>query len=180
MSKQLKTLMRKDLKQRFEAVDGGVLIRTQGLDSEKTYAFRKALNAKKLKYSVVKNSVATHALSQLGYKASELEKVFKGAVGVVYSRESGSALASAKALSEWKRDTRDKTVEWVGAFMDGSVMGAKDAEALKDAPTRPEALAMLCGILQAPVTKLMATIREPAARVVYVMDARKRKLEETK
>lgn len=180
MSKQLKSLMRKDLKRRFEAIDGGVLIRATALNSENTYAFRKALNQKKLKYTVVRNSIAMHALSKLGYKATDLQKVFKGAVGVVYSGESGSAMASAKAVSDYKRDTRDKVIEWVGAFMDGAVMGAKDAEALKDAPTRPEALAMLCGILQAPVTKLMATIREPAARVVYVMDARKSKLEDGK
>jgi large subunit ribosomal protein L10 len=180
MSKQLKSLMQKDVQRRFDGVDGGVIIRTQGLDSHKTYAFRKALNDRQLKYAVVRNSIATSTLSKMGYKTPELEKVFKGALGVVYGRASGSAMASAKADSEWKRDARDKTIEWVGAFMDGAVMGPKDAEALKDAPTRPEALAMLCGILQAPVTKLMATIREPAARVVYVMDARKSKLEEAK
>lgn len=180
MSKELKSLMRQDLKRRFEAIDGGVLIRTQGLNSENTYAFRKALNARKLKYTMVRNSVAMHALSKLGYKSTELKKVFNGVVGVVYGVESGSALAGAKAVSEYKRDARDKVIEWVGAFMDGAVMGPKDAEALKDAPTRPEALAMLCGILQAPVTQLMATIREPAARVVYAMDARKTKLEDGK
>lgn len=177
MSKQLKSMMRADFKRRLDGVDGAVLIRTQGLDSHKTYAFRKALNQKKLKYTLLRNAIATQALVELGYKAKELDKVLTGSVGMVYSRESGSAMASARAVSEWKKESKDKVVEWVGAFMDGAVMGPTDAQALKDAPTRPQALAMLCGVLQAPVQQLLATIREPAVRVLYVMDARGRKLE---
>lgn len=180
MSKQLKTLMREDLKRRLQGVDGGVLIRTQGLDSHKTYALRKALQARQLKYTLLRNAIAEQAMSELGYKASDLAKVLKGSVGVVYGQDEGSAMAGARAVFDWKRDNKDKIVEWVGAFLDGSVLGPKEAQDLKDAPTRPQALAMLCGVIQAPVTQLMATIREPAMRLLYALDAKQRKMEEGK
>ena len=41
-----------------------------------------------------------------------------------------------------------------------------------------QARAQLAGVLQSTVTSLVATIREPAARMVFVLDAIKRKLEE--
>lgn len=177
MSKQLKSLMREDLKRRLKGVDGGILIRTQGLDSHKTYALRKALQSKQLKYTVIRNAIAEQAMVEMGYKQKELAKVLKGSVGMVYGHGEGSAMASAKAIFDWKKESKDKVVEWVGAFMDGGVMGPKEAQDLKDAPTRPVALAMLCGILQAPVSQLIGTVREPAVRVLYVLDAKHRKME---
>jgi len=172
MSKQLKTMMREQLEARFEGVDGGVLINTQGLNSEKTYAFRKAMHARKLQYAVVKNAVAAHAFAEKGYKLTDLQKVFKGPVGFLYSTEEGSATISAKGLAEWKRDAKDKIVEWKGGLIDGQVIvGAKDAEALKSAPGKQEARAMLAGALQAPIVKLAATLKELYARFAYAIHA---------
>lgn len=178
MSKYMKGLMRDQLKSRFDGVDGGVLISTTGLDSEKTYAFRAALNAKQLKYTVVRNSLLKKAFEDFGYSRAELDKHLTGSVGIVYGPVEGSAMAGARAVDEWKKETKDKVIEWKGAFMEGAVMGPQEAQDLKDAPTRDQAYAMLAGILQAPITQLLGTLAEPCKRVVYVMDAYKRKLEE--
>jgi large subunit ribosomal protein L10 len=171
MSKQLKTLMREALETKFEGVEGGVLINATALDSEKTYAFRKALHARKLKYTVVRNSIAARAFMGKGYKQNDLEKVLKGPVGIVYSKDEGGAVVAAKSVFEWKKDTRDKLVEWKGAFVDGQVLGPKDAEALRNAPGKREVRAMLAGALQAPISKLAATLQEMYARFAYAIHA---------
>lgn len=171
MSKQLKTLMRQALEAKFDGVDGGVLINAQGLDSERTYAFRKAMHARKLKYTVLRNAIAARALMGKGYKASELEKVLKGPIGLVYTTEEGSATLAARGVFDWKKETRDKVVEWKGALVDGQVLGAKDAEALRNAPGKREVRAMLAGALQAPIVKYAATLKEIYARFAYAIHA---------
>jgi ribosomal protein L10 len=171
MSKELKTMMREALDAKFEGVDGGILINANGLNSEKTYAFRKAMHAKKLKYTVVKNAIAARAFMGKGYSQKALDGVLKGPVGILYSKDEGSATLSAKALFDWKRDNKDKIIEWKGAFVDGAVVGGKDAEALRNAPGKREARAMLAGALQAPIVKLAATLKEMYARFAYAIHA---------
>ena len=56
-------------------------------------------------------------------------------------------------------------------------MAAEDAKALKDAPTKEVARGMLAGVLQAGVTQFMATVREPAMRLLYGLKARADKQE---
>ena len=169
MSKKLKGYMRDELKARFDGVDGGVFLSTQGLNSEKTYAFRAALQAKNVKYTVLRNALAKQALAEHGY--SGLDKVLAGPVGVAYSTDENSAATSAKAVADWKAETRDKIVAWKGAFLEGEVLGPQDAENLKDAPTKDQARAMLLGLMQAPATQFLATIRETYARAAYVLQA---------
>lgn len=171
MSKQLKTLMRVAFEAKFDGIEGGVLINAQALNSEQTYAFRKAMHARKLKYTVLRNAVAAHAFVGQGYKKGELDKVLKGPVGIVYSAEEGAATLAARSVFEWKRETRDKLVEWKGAFVDGTVVGAKDAEALRNAPGKRELRAMLAGALEAPIVKLAATLKEMYARFAYAVHA---------
>lgn len=170
MSKPLKALMKSELTKQFGDIDGGILITAQGLDSEKTYAFRVALHKRNVKYTVLRNSLARHAFMAKGYEAKELAKVLKGPVGLLYTEEEGSAANAARFLSDWKREARDKVVQWAGALVDGSVVPAEGAEALKELPTKPQALAMLLGVMQAPATQLLGTVREPYARVVYVLN----------
>jgi large subunit ribosomal protein L10 len=178
MSRFLKALMKDQLASRFDGVDGGVVISTAGLNSELTYDFRKTLHEQKLKYTVVRNSLIKNTFEEMGYPRPALNAHFKGQCGIVWGAVEGSAMAGARAVSDWKKERKDKVVAWKGAFMEGAVMGPQEAQDLKDAPTRDQAYAMLAGILQAPITQLLATVAEPAKGMVYVMDAYKRKLED--
>jgi large subunit ribosomal protein L10 len=178
MSRLLKAMMRTDIESRLNGVDGGVFVSTQGLNSELTYDFRVALNARNLRYMVLRNALARQALEAQGFDQAELKKIFTGNMGVVFGAEEGSACAAARAIDEWKTEKRDKVIEWKGAFMEGDLLGPKDAKSLKDAPTKDQARAMLLGIIQAPVTQFLATIREPFARIVYVLNNYHKKREE--
>ena len=166
------------LASRFDGVDGGLLVRTTGLNSEKTYAFRKMLNSKGMRVTMLRNSLARKTFEKQGYPTGELKKTLQGPLAMVYAKDvEGSATAAARVVSDWKKETRDKVVELAGALMDGSVMGPKEAEQLKDAPTRSDAYAMLAGVLQAPIAQLMGTLNEVPRQWIGVFDAYKRKLE---
>jgi ribosomal protein L10 len=171
MSKMMKGMIRDHYTSRFKDVDGGVFVRTQGLNSEKTYAFRAALHGRNLKYTVVRNAMARQAFREFGYTDEQIDVVLDGPVGLVWGKDEGSALNAARAIDEWKRENKDKVIQWVGAYMDGSTLDANDAKALKDAPTKEVARGMLAGALQAGVTQFMATVREPAMRLLYGLQA---------
>jgi len=171
MSKQLKTYLREALETRFDDIDGGVLINAQMLNSEATYNFRKAMHLRKLKYTVLRGAIAAHAFKAKGYDLKELQGVLRGPVGLLYSKEEGSAIKSAKALFEWKKEAKDKLVEWKGALLDGSVVSAKDAEKLRDAKGKRELLAEIAGTIQAPAQKLASTIKEIYQKMAYAVDA---------
>ena len=178
MSKLLKSLMQNEVKARFEGVDGGVLVSAQGLNSEKTYHFRKTMHEQGVKYTIVRNAFFQKAIGEYGYDTDELKKVLQGPLGVVYTEDENSAVVAAKALAAWKKEKKDKVILVQGAFMDGAVLGEKEANTLKDMPGKNEARAMLLGIMQAGITQLLATIREPHARVVYLLNSWKEKREE--
>jgi large subunit ribosomal protein L10 len=180
MSKQLKHMMRAELETTFQKVDGGLLLNTQALDSEGQFAFRKAMHQRKLSYTVVKNSIAAQAFKGKGYKIDELNKVFTGPIGILYSEETASAVVSAKALTawpEWKKIVKDKKIEIKGALLDGAVLNQKQAEQLKSAKGKKELQAELAGVLQAPIQKFAATLQEIYARLAYAVEAVKNKKE---
>ncbi|MEZ6188264.1 MAG: 50S ribosomal protein L10 [Planctomycetota bacterium] len=178
MSKELKSLMMDQLAGRFDGIDGGLLVSTTGLNSEQTYAFRKMLQGKGMRLTMLRNALARKTFEERGYPSDELKSTLKGQLCMVYTHDEGSATAAARVVTDWKKDTRDKIVQLQGALMDGSVMGPAEAEQLKDAPTRSDAYAMLAGALQAPIAKLMGTLNEVPRQWIGVFDAYKRKQEE--
>lgn len=178
MSKVLKALMQREVQSRLDGVDGGIFVSAQGLNSEKTYDFRSALHGQNLKYTVIRNAFARKAFLEFGFDAAAIDSVLKGPLGVVYTTEENSATTAAKAIGAWKKAAKDKAVVYQGAFIDGEILNAKQAKELEKAPGKLEARAMLLGIIQAPVTQLMATIREPHARAVYLLEAYRKKQEE--
>lgn len=175
MSRLLKGFMQRDVKARFEGIDGGIFISAQGLNAEKTYSFRAALHGQNVKYTIIRNAFARKAFIEFGFTAEAIDSVLQGPLGVVYTTEENSAVTAAKAIAAWKKSAKDRVVLYKGAFMDGEILDAKQAKGLESAPTKLEARGMLLGIIQAPVTTLLATIREPHARVVYLLEAYREK-----
>jgi large subunit ribosomal protein L10 len=53
----------------------------------------------------------------------------------------------------------------------GTLYGAKDIDRLASLPTKEQALAMLMGTMQAPISKFVRTLAEPAAKVTRAVKA---------
>ena len=178
MAKQLKTLIRKELVNRFKPVDGGVVVQYRGLDSAAIYDLRTKLHHKGAKLQVVKNALAKRAFADMGYDAKQLDKLFDGPVGVVYARDKQTgAVGAAKALLDWKKDTKDKFLEVKGGFLEGSVIDAAGVKALSDMPGRPQLLSMLAGAFQAPTQMLATALNECVQKFAGVLKALEEKKE---
>jgi large subunit ribosomal protein L10 len=53
----------------------------------------------------------------------------------------------------------------------GQLYGPKDIERLASLPTREQALSMLMGVMQAPISKFVRTLAEPTAKFVRTVKA---------
>lgn len=172
MAKQLKNLIRKELVARFKPVDGGVVVQYRGLDSAAIYDLRTKLHHKGAKLHVVKNALARRAFADLGYDAKKLEALFDGPVGVVYARDKQTgAVGAAKALLDWKKETKDKFVEVKGGFLEGNVIDAAGVKALSDMPSRQQLLGMIAGVFQAPTQMFATALNECAQKFAGVLKA---------
>lgn len=178
MPKQLNQLMKTELSKRLKALDGGVFVDYQGLNSEKIVSLRASLHKKGARLQVVKNSLARKAFTDLGYDAKKLDAIMTGPIGVVFARDKAlGAVGAAKALLDWKRDAKDEIVKVKGGFLEGSVIDAKGVKALSEMPSREQLLAMVAGTLQAPIAGLANSLYGAVAKFAYAIEAVRAKQE---
>src|SRR5947209_8575873 len=93
MSKQVKDLITKELTQKFEGIDGVAVINPRGINAIKNNNMRRRLHEKKLKMTVVKNSLARRAVGD--GKLKGFDRLLDGPSAVIYGQTSISVIARA-------------------------------------------------------------------------------------
>ena len=117
---------------------------------------------------VIKNTLARRAVE--GTEFACLKEALKGPLILAFSRDDpGSAARVVKAFAKGNEKLVTKAVA-----IGGVLYGPTDLERLASLPTLDQARAILLGVLQAPGTKLVRTLAEPAALVARVLAARGR------
>lgn len=182
MPNRLNTLLEKQLKADFAAIDNMLVINYQGLDSEKMAAFRTELHANKFHMEVVKNSIFCKAVD--GLPAGNLvkdpkgnlrgEDPFKGPSALIYGGE--SVVDVARFAVEWLKKNND-TIQLKAALMGTEVFPSGQIVELSKLPNRKELLSTMAATVQAPIQKLAATVQAGYARIVWGMNALAEKLE---
>ena len=115
---------------------------------------------------VIKNTLARRAVE--GTEFACLKEALKGPLILAFSRDDpGSAARVVKAFAKGNEKLVTKAVA-----IGGVLYGPADLERLASLPTLDQARAILLGVLQAPGTKLVRTLAEPAALVARVLAAR--------
>ena len=77
--------------------------------------------------------------------------------------------AIAKALTDAMKG--NEFVKVKGGFMSGKALNAAQVKSLAETPPLPVVRAQLLGVLQAPASKLVRTIAEPARSLAAVVKA---------
>ena len=114
---------------------------------------------------VVKNTLARRAVTGTPYEC--IADNLKGPLILAFSQEDPGA--AARVVKEFAKGN-DKLVPTLVAF-GGRVYPAKDLDRVASLPTRAQALAMLLGVIKAPVTKFVRTLAEPHAKLVRTVAA---------
>ena len=116
-------------------------------------------------FHVLKNTLARRAFSSSGMDLPTDYLVKSTAVSLAFT----DPASTAKALTE---ATKGKDfVKVKGGFMSGQALNAAQVKSLADLPPLPVVRAQLLGVLQAPASKLVRTIAEPARGLAAVVKA---------
>ena len=112
-----------------------------------------------------KNTLARKAVAGTPYEC--IAGSLKGPLILAFSKEDPGA--AARVVKEFAK-THDKLVPTL-VSLGGRLFPATDLDRVASLPTRAQALAMMLGVLKAPITKLVRTLAEPHAKLVRTVAA---------
>src|SRR5262245_23687041 len=114
---------------------------------------------------VVKNTLARKALAGTSFES--IGPKLKGPLVLAFSKDDPGA--AARVVKDFAK-THDKLVPTL-VSLGGQVLSAKELDKVASLPTREQALAMLMGVMKAPIQKLVGTLVAPQAKLVRTLAA---------
>ena len=147
-----------EIKGHLQASKGVVFVDYKGINVEQDTALRKACRTNNVVYKVYKNRLLVKALEELnitGYDAKCLE----GTTAVGFGEDE---VAAASVLGKEARDNKTITLKF--GIVNGEVVDAAGVDALSRIPSRDTLIAMLMGMLKAPVSALARALNEIAKK----------------
>jgi large subunit ribosomal protein L10 len=114
---------------------------------------------------VVKNTLARKAIA--GTSFEPIGPKLKGPLVLAFSKDDPGA--AARVLKDFAKG-HDKLVPTL-VSLGGQVLSGKDLEKVASLPTREQALAMLMGVMKAPIQKLVGTLVAPQSKLVRTLAA---------
>lgn len=169
MAKIMMRWMAQELLEKLEGLDGAVVVDFTGLDSKLTYSMRCALREADIKLSVVKNTMARRALTELGFPEATETDLFDGPSAICFGGEGPPQVA--KTVLDWKKKNKARALKIKGGFLPGKALDAKGVDQLSKMPSRPQALAMVLGIVQAAARNFVCLSQMAAVQPLYLLKA---------
>ncbi|MCC7084195.1 MAG: 50S ribosomal protein L10 [Pirellulales bacterium] len=162
MSKFVKDLLARDLKNQLNGVSDALLVNVIGLDSIRTSKLRTELRKKNIKLEVVKNSMARRAT-----EGTPLAPAFEGVEGtlaVVWGAYDFVSLTKEIVRLSEVKDFAGFTTR--GGAMDGGQVSSDEVKEISKWPSRQEQLAMLVGQILGPGSKLASQLLDGGGALV--------------
>jgi large subunit ribosomal protein L10 len=161
MSKYVKDLITKDLRNRLQGVDDALLVDVIGLQNNKNVVLRQRLRQKNIHLLVVKNSLARRAT-----EGTRLAPAFQSAEGTLALIWGGDDIISlAKEVVKIAEDKEFEKFEPKGGVIDGQPLAAEQVKEVSKWPTRQEQLSMLVGQILSPGARLASQVLGPGAKL---------------
>lgn len=137
----------------------------RGLSAGKFDILRSKARENGIYLHVVKNTLAKRAL-----KGTEFECMGDALVGpLVLGFSLDDPGAVGRVIKDFAKDNDKLVVKAVS--IGGQLYGSKDIDRLAELPSKEQALAMLMGVMKAPVSKFVRTLAEPTAKFVRTVKA---------
>lgn len=137
----------------------------RGLSVADMTALRADARDKGVYLRVVRNTLARRAL-----EGTEFECMRDGLVGpllLAFSQEDPGA--AARLIGDFSRQNEKLVPKLIS--VGGQLLEPTDIKRLADLPTKEQAVAMLMGVMKAPVEKLVRTLAEPHGKLVRTIAA---------
>jgi len=141
-----------------------VVTRNLGLTVAQSTELRQKMRDAGATYKVAKNRLAKLALKDTDYTG--IDEYLSGPTALAYSTD---PVAAAKVAVDFAK-TNDK-LEIVGGSMGASVLDEAGVKALASMPSLDELRGTIVGLVNAPATKVVRTIKEPVSMLARVFGA---------
>ena len=171
MSKELKKLIVNELISDYKGVNNFIVVSFKGVNTQQANVLRKDLSEKNIKLKVVKNSLASIALKEIGVPA--LGQILEGPSAITASDNDPVILI--KVLTKWSKEI--SSLKIVGGLIDGEMLSLDDIKTLSAIPSREVVLTQIVFAIQAPMVQLANVFNATASSLCRVLHAIKEKKE---
>jgi len=137
----------------------------RGLSAGKFDILRSKARENGIYLHVVKNTLAKRALAGTQFEC--MGDALVGPLVLGFSLEDPGSVG--RVIKDFAKDNDKLVVKAVS--IGGQLYGSKDIERLASLPSKEQALAMLMGVMKAPVSKFVRTLAEPTAKFVRTVQA---------
>ena len=149
----------------FDRSQAVVLVEYSGVKMADLDAIRAKLRDTGGEFHVIKNTFARKIFEANGMSVPEGYLVKSTAIAFAFK----DAAATTKALAD--ATVKMEAIKVKGGFLGKQALNLAQVKALGELPPLPVVRAQLLGTLQAPASKLVRTLAEPARSLAYVIRA---------
>ncbi len=136
-----------------------------GLSSNQMNALRAKAREQGVYLRIVKNTLARRAVEGTSFEC--MQEGLVGPLVLAFSLEDPGA--AARVLQDFVKGNEKLQVKVVS--IGGKLLGPGDLDRLAKMPTKDQAIALLMGVMKAPVEKFVRTLAEPHAKLVRTVAA---------
>jgi large subunit ribosomal protein L10 len=153
------------IKGRLEGSVAALLTEYRGLDVKDLFELRASLRGSQTEYRVLKNTLTSIAVREVGYQ--DLVPLLQGPTAVAFVH--GDPVQAAKDLAEFARTHPSLVLK--GGVLDGKVLSADELRRLATLESREVLLARLAGMFQASLQQTAALLAAPLRQVATMTSA---------
>jgi len=161
MSKYVKDLITRDLRNRLAGIEDALLVDVIGMKNDKSVLLRQRLREKNIRLMVVKNSLARRATE--GTRLAPAFETGEGTLAIVWGGE--DLIALAKEIVKLSELKDFEPFQPKGGAMDGQPLSADQVKAVSKWPSRQEQLSILSGQILNPGATLSAQLLAAGAKL---------------